>query len=140
MIIIKILTLNFKQMDNSKMRMNLNIPQRLWNVVYQLLTLYRESIINQNRLSKTVSSRWFLFILKCSLKCQKKDFDSTNNGFSTPFMTFDDIRNEFVFIVKTNPSFGKFLLWMKLKNLLMIMQIYHLGSIAFLTLKIKMIL
>ena len=44
-------------MDNSKMRMNLNIPQRLWNVVHQLLTLYRESIINQNRLSKTVSSR-----------------------------------------------------------------------------------
>ena len=57
MIIIKILALNFKQMDDSKMHTNLNIPQRLWNVVHQLSTLYRESIINQNRLSKTVSSR-----------------------------------------------------------------------------------
>ena len=46
------------------------------------------------------------FHIKVFIKMPKKDFDSTNNNFSTPFMTFDNVRNEFVFIVKTNPSFG----------------------------------
>ena len=33
-------------------------------------------------------------------------------------MTFDDVKKQILFIVKTNPSFSNFLLWIKLKKLI----------------------
>ena len=38
----------------------------------------------------------------------KNGLDSTENGFLSPFMTFDNEKKEFVFIIRTNPCFGKY--------------------------------